>query len=88
MKTSDSLSVEFVLNAVSLIMSNFVERQSIVSSLFDGWKVFVGEGKDFKNQWKQLLMDARKVWDEVDESLAWRAWDTNVNYNYYKQLLL
>ncbi|ESO07120.1 hypothetical protein HELRODRAFT_191066 [Helobdella robusta] len=60
-KNRDSLSVEFVTNAVSLILANFEERKNIITNHFKGWKKYVEGLKDSKTKWKQLLIDGRKT---------------------------
>jgi hypothetical protein len=60
-KQDNSLDTRRAIGVVETIMSQFIERQFVVTDYYEHWKVHVTTGKEFKTEWQQFVQDVRKV---------------------------
>jgi len=50
-----------VLIEVQKTLLYIAQRKELLTQYYEHWKVFVSAGRDFNTQWKQFVVEARKV---------------------------
>ena len=60
-KDDSELDTRRAVTIVMTILSQFTERQHVITEYYEHWKVHVTTGKEFKSQWHQFVQEARKV---------------------------
>ena len=60
-KDDSELDTRRAVTVVMTILSQFTERQHVITEYYEHWKVHVTTGKEFKSQWHQFVQEARKV---------------------------
>lgn len=61
-KTDEQLETRKAVMVVERLLTQFSERQYLVTEYYEHWKVHVTTGKEFKTQWQQFIKDARQVY--------------------------
>lgn len=55
------LESQRAVKVAETMLSQFAERKSSITGLYEQWKTHVSSGREFKTLWQQFIVDARKV---------------------------
>lgn len=56
-----TIDIRSSTNTVEIIVSEYTERMTILSTTYESWTTHVNSSRQFKTQWHQFIQDARKV---------------------------